>query len=109
MPDQPIGIEGHTDNQPIAKSGWKDNWELSLARARSVLTTLVAHGVAPNRIAATGYGEYRPISSNDTAKGRAKNRRVEIVVWPQGTSMAKRQAGGLAQNDGEPAAGPYRK
>ena len=108
VPDQPIGVEGHTDNQPIAKSGWKDNWELSLARARSVLTTLVAHGVAPNRIAATGYGEYRPISSNDTAKGRAKNRRVEIVVWPQGTSVAKRQQGGLAQNDGEPA-GPYRK
>ena len=108
VPDQPIGVEGHTDNEPIAKSGWKDNWELSLARARSVLTTLVTHGIGPSRIAATGYGEYRPVTSNDTAKGRAKNRRVEIVVWPQGTSVAKRQQGGLAQNDGEPA-GPYRK
>ena len=110
VPDQPIGVEGHTDNEPITKSGWKDNWELSLARARSVLTTLVAHGVSPSRVAATGYGEYRPIGPNDTASGRAKNRRVEIVVWPQGTSVAQRQEGGLATNaksDGPD--GVYRK
>lgn len=85
---QPIAIEGHTDNEPIRHSGWKDNWELSLARARSVLTHLVqARGVAPTRVSAAGYGEYRPIASNDTAEGRRANRRVEIVVLPRGTTV----------------------
>jgi len=86
LPRQPIGIEGHTDNEPIRKSGWKDNWELSLARSRAVLTYLVKErGVDPARVSASGYGEYRPIASNDTSAGRRANRRVEIVVLPKGT------------------------
>jgi len=85
LADQPIGVEGHTDNEPIRRSGWKDNWELSLARARSVLTDLVEErGVDPSRVSAIGYGEYHPIASNDSTDGRRKNRRVEIVVLPQG-------------------------
>lgn len=85
---QPVAIEGHTDNEPIRHSGWKDNWELSLARARSVLTHLVqARAVSPTRVSAVGYGEYRPIASNDTAEGRRANRRVEIVVLPRGTTV----------------------
>ncbi|MBI3324678.1 MAG: flagellar motor protein MotB [Candidatus Omnitrophica bacterium] len=87
LPNQPIGIEGHTDNEPIRRSGWKDNWELSLARARAVLKHLVEErGVEPSRVSAIGYGEYHPIVANDTVEGRRKNRRVEIVVFPQGTA-----------------------
>jgi len=85
LPDQPVGVEGHTDNEPIKHSRWKDNWELSLARARSVLTYLVdRQDISPQRIAATGYGEHRPIASNETPQGRQQNRRVEIVVLPRG-------------------------
>ena len=79
-----IGIEGHTDDEPIKHSGWKSNWELSTARATSVLHYLVEkRSVDPKRIAATGYGEYRPTLSNDTAENRRQNRRVEIVVLPK--------------------------
>jgi len=89
VPDQPLGIEGHTDNEPIKVSGWRSNWELSTARATSVLHYLVDdRSVAPERVAATGYGEYRPVASNDAAAGRQKNRRVEIIILPQ--AMAKR-------------------
>ena len=85
---QPISVEGHTDNEPIKRSGWKDNWELSMARARAVLTYLVhERGIGPARVAAVGYGEYRSIASNDTADGRRMNRRVEVVVLPRGTTV----------------------
>ena len=81
--DLNVGIEGHTDNQPIKKSGWKSNWELSTARALSVLHYLSDKSVAEPRLAAIGYGEYKPVASNDTKKGRQKNRRVEIVILPK--------------------------
>jgi len=77
-----IGIEGHTDNVPITHSGWKSNWELSTARAVSVLHYLEDAGVNPKKMRATGFGKYKPIASNDTAKGRQQNRRVEIVILP---------------------------
>lgn len=84
LKDRNVGIEGHTDNEPIKYSGWKSNWELSTARATSVLHYLVDEKrVSPERVSATGYGEYRPVASNDTAEGRQKNRRVEIVVMPK--------------------------
>ena len=83
LPDLNIGIEGHTDNQPIKYSSWKSNWELSSARALSVLHFLSDKGgVRPERLAAIGYGEYRPVASNDEKIGRQKNRRVEIVILP---------------------------
>lgn len=82
--DLNIGIEGHTDNVPITKSNWKSNWELSTARALSVLHYMAEdQGLDPNRLAATGYGEYRPVADNGTSLGRQKNRRVEIVIIPK--------------------------
>jgi len=88
IPDYNIGIEGHTDNVPIKHSGWKSNWELSSARALSVLHYLVDQkGLAPVRVQAVGYGEYRPVDSNDSAEGRKANRRVEIVVLPKVTKV----------------------
>ena len=89
--DRNIGIEGHTDNEPIKHSGWKSNWELSTSRATSVLHYLVdKKGINPKRVAAIGYGEYRPVASNDTLAGKKQNRRVEIVILPK--NMEKIQA-----------------
>ena len=81
--DRDIGIEGHTDNQPIKVSGWKSNWELSSARAISVLHLLEEKGVNPRQMVAAGYGEYQPVTPNDTLEGRQQNRRVEIVILPK--------------------------
>jgi len=89
--DRNIGIEGHTDNEPIKHSKWKSNWELSTSRATSVLHYLVdTKGIEPKRVAAIGYGEYRPVASNDTVEGKKQNRRVEIVILPK--NMEKIQA-----------------
>ena len=82
--DYNVGIEGHTDNIPIQYSGWKSNWELSSARALSVLHYLQKEErVAPQRLSAIGYGEFSPVSDNDTKEGRQLNRRVEIVILPE--------------------------
>ena len=81
--DLDIGVEGHTDNEPIKHSGWESNWELSTARANSVVYYLDGKGVDPGRLAAIGYGEHRPVASNDTPEGRRRNRRVEIVILPK--------------------------
>jgi len=77
---KPIDVVGHTDTDPIKKSKWKDNWELSAQRALTVARYLIKQGVDENRIRAVGCGESRPIASNANATGKAKNRRVEIVV-----------------------------
>lgn len=87
--DKEIGIEGHTDNQPIKHSGWKSNWELSTARATSVLHYLVKKGIAPQRLSVTGFGEYQPLVSNQTPQGKEKNRRVEIVILSGSKSRAR--------------------
>lgn len=75
-------IEGHTDNIPLSLgSRYSSNWELSTARATSVLSYLIIHsGLSPERLSAGGYGEFRPVSSNETPDGRSRNRRVDIVV-----------------------------
>ena len=88
VPEYNIGIEGHTDNIAIKHSGWKSNWELSSARALSVLHYLVSEkGVSADRLSAAGYGEYRPVASNDEREGRRLNRRVEIVIIPKITKV----------------------
>ncbi len=88
--DRDIGIEGHTDNEPIKYSGWRSNWELSTGRATSVLHYLVDEkGIEPKRVSAIGYGEYRPVASNDTSEGRQQNRRVEVVILPKGVEKIK--------------------
>ena len=77
-------VEGHTDTVPLYSAGY-DNWNLSTDRALAVLKLLVAdHGIGPERLAATGYGEFRPKASNETSEGKAKNRRVELVIIAQG-------------------------
>jgi chemotaxis protein MotB len=76
----PISVEGNTDNVPIHSSLFPSNWELSTARASTVVRFLIAHGVSPHRLTATGNAEQRPVDSNATAAGRARNRRVEIVM-----------------------------
>lgn len=79
-----VNVEGHTDNVPIRFSGWKSNWELSTARATEVIHFFIDEGgLNPERFAAVGYGEFHPISSNDTAQGRGMNRRVDIVISPK--------------------------
>ena len=75
-----IDVAGHTDTDPIKKSPWKDNWELSAQRALTVVRYLVKRGIPDETIRAVGCGESQPIASNTTAAGKVKNRRVEIVV-----------------------------
>ena len=79
-PSKQIDVVGHTDTDPIKKSKWKDNWELSAQRALSVLRYLEKKGISPEKIQATGRGQSQPIASNSTSSGKARNRRVEIVV-----------------------------
>ena len=76
----PIRVEGFTDNVPIRTVQFASNWELSAARAGSVVHVLSAHGVAPSRLAVIGFGDQRPIASNATAAGREANRRVVVVI-----------------------------
>ena len=76
----PIRVEGHTDNKPIKTVAFYSNWELSAARAGSVVRVLQTRGVNPARLAVIGYGEQRPVQSNDTEQGRNANRRVVVVI-----------------------------
>lgn len=94
-----IGVEGHTDNEPIKYSRWKSNWELSAQRALSVVHYLQDAGIAPTRLSARGYGEYQPVASNDTKEGRQLNRRVEIVILPE--SIKKGDVFGAASSEEE--------
>ncbi|OFX20927.1 MAG: hypothetical protein A2033_19645 [Bacteroidetes bacterium GWA2_31_9] len=81
--DITVFIEGHTDNIPIKTTLFKDNWDLSTARATSILRILTKdNGFDSNRITAAGRGEFHPIKSNDTVDGRAANRRTEIILSP---------------------------
>ena len=80
-----IFVEGHTDNVPIKTLAYPSNWELSAARAASVVEYLSRQGLDPTRLAAIGYGEYRPIDSNDTEAGRSKNRRVTLILRSEKT------------------------
>ena len=77
-----VSVQGHTDNQgPGKNSPFKDNWELSSARAISVLQELLLDGVSPKRVNAAGFAEYRPLATNVTKTGREKNRRVELHFY----------------------------
>jgi chemotaxis protein MotB len=76
-----IRVEGHTDNTPIHTAQFPSNWELSTARATFLLQYLISNAKIPApRLSAIGYGEYRPVASNDSPEGRAANRRVDLVV-----------------------------
>lgn len=97
FPDYRVRVEGHTDNRPIAaplKEKFETNWELSAARASTVVRYLVDNlKVDPARVQAVGYGSYRPIADNTTADGRAKNRRVEVVIFKEPPQREPLKAG----------------
>jgi len=76
-----VDVVGHTDTDPIKKSKWRDNWQLSSERALAVVGYLMKRGIPEERIRAVGCGPARPVASNSTSSGKAKNRRVEIVVY----------------------------
>ena len=76
----PIVVEGHTDYVPIASAQYPSNWELSTARATTVVRNLIGRGVNRNRLSASGYADLHPVASNATASGRQLNRRVEILL-----------------------------
>jgi chemotaxis protein MotB len=82
--DIDVLIEGHTDNIPIKTAQYKDNWDLSVARATSIVRILTdEYYVGPTRVTASGKGEFSPRAANDTPEGRAKNRRTEIILSPK--------------------------
>jgi chemotaxis protein MotB len=91
-PDKDIDVVGHTDTDPIVKSSWKDNWELSAQRALSVARYLIEHGIAEKQVRAAGCGPARPVAANTTSAGKSKNRRVEIVVNMRQRSATARQS-----------------
>lgn len=87
----PIKVEGHTDNVPIRSAAFLSNWELSSARAATVVHLLMNAGVSPQRMAVIGLGEYRPVASNKDEAGRNRNRRVQLIIPapPAGSAPAK--------------------
>jgi chemotaxis protein MotB len=88
--DVSIAIEGHTDNVPIKTAIYKDNWDLSAARATNVVRLLVnEYGMDAKRLTAAGKGENFPVASNETTEGKAKNRRTEIVLSPKLEELMK--------------------
>jgi chemotaxis protein MotB len=79
-------IDGHTDDKPIRTVRYASNWELSTARASAVVARFIQQRVDPRRLSAAGYSEFHPRASNDTAEGRASNRRVDVIVIPAAAS-----------------------
>ena len=84
---RPIDIEGHTDNRPINNKEYSSNWELSALRATAVFRILNQEGLNEEHLGATGFASSRPIDSNETSQGRAKNRRVSIFVIQDGSTL----------------------
>lgn len=82
LDDRTFQVEGHTDNVPIANAPFASNWELSSARALSVVRVLIEAGVLPTSLSGAGYGEFQPVASNDDRDSRRLNRRIEIVMLP---------------------------
>lgn len=82
-------IEGHTDNDPYASTVLLDNWDLSVKRATAIVRILKGKGVNPNQITAAGRGEFAPVDTNKTTAGKAKNRRIEIILAPNFDEISK--------------------
>jgi chemotaxis protein MotB len=99
-----IRIEGHTDNVPIHTKKYDSNWELSTARATEIIKQFIAqYGVSPDRLSASGYGEYYPVASNDTPEGRAKNRRVDLVVLSPASASGPKLPPALTTGTDQPS------
>jgi len=95
FPGRQFMVAGHTDNVPIntKTSSFKDNWELSAARALTVTKFLIENGLKPKTVSASGYGEYDPVASNSNARGQQSNRRIEIVLMPNLAELPKMPVG----------------
>ena len=88
--DITVMIEGHTDNVPIKTKQFEDNWDLSTARATSIVSIMTKdYGFDPSRITASGRGQFHPVKSNETAEGRAGNRRTEVILSPDLNELYK--------------------
>jgi chemotaxis protein MotB len=79
-----VRVEGHTDDVPIRTPRFASNWELSTGRASAVVALFIARGMEPRRLSAAGYGEFHPRASNADAEGRARNRRVDLILVSSG-------------------------
>jgi len=93
----PVRVEGHTDNRPISTRYYPSNWELSAARAASVVHRFANAGVAPDRLSVVGFGDNRPVKPNDTPAGRDANRRVVIVILSGDGKTTSEDAADIAQ------------
>jgi chemotaxis protein MotB len=90
FPSRQFLIAGHTDTVPIVKTAaFKDNWDLSAARALTVTKFMIEKGLRPKSVAAAGYGEWDPVGNNRTEPGRQQNRRIEIVLLPNIAELPK--------------------
>lgn len=106
FPNRQIHVTGHTDNVPIHTPQFPSNWELSAARALAAVRFLVEEaGVNPTRLAAVANGEFQPVADNATAEGRAKNRRIAVVVLPEVFKSPEAQPG-VPATDQSPTAVP---
>jgi chemotaxis protein MotB len=97
LPERRMQVAGHTDDEPIGdklKLEWQDNWELSTARSLTVTRFLVSKGVKPESISAAGYGEFDPVADNKGTAGRRKNRRIELILVPDLSSIGKAAGAG---------------
>ncbi len=95
-----VEVQGHTDDVPISTSRFPSNWELAAARATEVVRLLASAGVDAGRLSAISYGEFRPVASNETAEGRARNRRIEIRLSPIPEAEGAAGAGTPAKAEG---------
>ncbi len=87
IPNRKFQVEGHTDNVPIATAQYPSNWELAAARALTVVKTMTESGMPADRISAASFGDAKPVQANDTPEGKSANRRIEIVVVPDLSSL----------------------
>ena len=99
---RPVRVEGYTDNVPLTGGPFGSNWGLSAARAATIAERLAAAKVPPTRIAATGYGEFRPVADNATAEGRRRNRRVVVAIAKRGNVALSVEASAAEQETVEP-------
>jgi chemotaxis protein MotB len=91
MPERRFQVAGHTDDKKIQSARFPSNWELSAVRAVEVVKLLIESGMSPSSLSAAGFGEFAPVSPNDTPEGRGKNRRIEIALVPALEEMVKLQ------------------
>jgi chemotaxis protein MotB len=101
FPDRSFMVTGHTDNEPVKESSYRNNWQLSTDRALVVTEHLVASGVKPENLVVGGSGEHDPIAANESPRGRADNRRIEIVLLPNVEELPR-----LIQETAQLAASP---